>query len=275
MEEIADRVWVLHYAWFQLNVTVVAGADGAVVVDTHASARAARTLVDDVRRVLGSLPVIGIVNTHEHFDHCFGNATVLEHAGAVPVHAHEVAAARTVEAGERVKELYRDDPDDPHSEEVLATDIRPADTTFRSRTTIDLGGRAVELSHHGRGHTGGDAVAFVPDAAVLLAGDLVEEAAPPALGEDSYPLEWPATLGRVLAAVPVGTALVPGHGTVVDLDFARAQQSELTLVADTIRRLEADGVPLDRAVAAGRWPWPEEHVHHAVRRGYAQLGAAR
>ena len=275
MEEIADRVWVLHHAWFELNVTVVAGTGGAVVVDTHASATAARTLVEDVRRVLGPLPVVGVVNTHEHFDHCFGNATVLEHTGKVPVHAHEVAAARTVESGNRVKERYRQDPDDPHREEVLATDIRPADTTFSTRAAIDLGGRVVELLYHGRGHTGGDAVIVVPDAGVLVAGDLVEESAPPALGGDSYPLEWPATLARVLAGASVGTVVVPGHGAVVDVGFARAQHEELTLVADTIRRLVADGVPVEQAVAAGRWPWPDAYVHDAVRRGYANVGENR
>ena len=35
--EVADRVWVARYAWFDVNVSVVAGANGLLVVDTNAS----------------------------------------------------------------------------------------------------------------------------------------------------------------------------------------------------------------------------------------------
>lgn len=37
----------------------------------------------------------------------------------------------------------------------------------------------------------------VPDANALLASDLVEESAPPAFVDDSYPLDWPGILDRV------------------------------------------------------------------------------
>ena len=120
-----------------------------------------------------------MVNTHEHFDHTFGNGVFLAEYGAIPVHAHEVAAENTVPAGERIKARY-DEPDnvaDPHRDEVQATEIVPADTTFSSAVALDLGDRLVELVHPGRGHTGGDLVVRVPDADVLLAGDLVEESA--------------------------------------------------------------------------------------------------
>ena len=60
----------------------------------------------------------------------------------------------------------------------MATEIVAAGPTFSSAPVIDLGDRMVELVHPGRGHTGGDLVVRVPDADVLLAGDLVEESAP-------------------------------------------------------------------------------------------------
>ena len=47
--EVADRVWVARQEWFDLNVCLVGGADGLLVVDTQASGRAARAIVDDVR----------------------------------------------------------------------------------------------------------------------------------------------------------------------------------------------------------------------------------
>ena len=36
--EVADRVWVATYDWFDVNVTVVGGSRGLAVVDTHGSA---------------------------------------------------------------------------------------------------------------------------------------------------------------------------------------------------------------------------------------------
>lgn len=199
--EIADRVWMARYPWFDLNVTVVAGSRGAVVVDTHASEVAAGEVVDDLSRVTAAGPVVAIVNTHEHFDHTFGNGAMLQAFGAVGVHAHEVAAARTVSSGDRVKQHYAADPDAPRREEVLATEIVPADRTFSSTAVLDLGDRQVELVHPGRGHTGGDVVVRVADADVVLAGDLVEESAPPFIGDDAYPLEWPGALDVVLGSV--------------------------------------------------------------------------
>lgn len=269
--EIADRVWVARYPWFDLNVIVVAGSRGAVVVDTHASEVAAREVVDDLSRVTAAGPVVAIVNTHEHFDHTFGNAAMIHAFGAVGVHAHEVAAARTVSSGDRVKQHYAADPDSPRREEVLATEIVPADRTFSSTAVLDLGDRQVELVHPGRGHTGGDVVVRVADADVVLAGDLVEESAPPFIGEDAYPLEWSGALDVVLGLVDEDSLVVPGHGAVVDRAFVVQQRADLGVVAETIRDLVERGVPVDDALDAAEWPWPRERLSMAVRRGYEQL----
>ncbi|MCB8957556.1 MAG: MBL fold metallo-hydrolase [Nocardioides sp.] len=268
--EVADRVWVARYEWFDVNVTLVGGDRGLLVVDTHASAAAAATVVDDVRH-LGAGDVVGIVNTHEHFDHTFGNGTVRAAYGGVPIHAHETAAERTVAAGERIKAAYAADPDDPHRDEVLRTQVVPADRTFSSALALDLGDRLVELVHPGRGHTGGDLVVRVPDADVLLAGDLVEESAPPSYGEDSWPMDWPLALDVVLGLTTPGTVVVPGHGAPVDRAFVEDQRNTIGIVAETVRDLAGRGIPVDRALDVGEWPWPREGLADAVRRGYEQL----
>ncbi|MFC7502290.1 MBL fold metallo-hydrolase [Nocardioides sp. CPCC 206347] len=272
--EVADRVWVLRHPWFDLNVTVVGGDRGLVVVDTHASSLAATEVIGELRR-LGRGDLVAVVNTHEHFDHTFGNATFLQEYGDLPIHATEEAAERTVPAGERIKGLYRAADDEPRAEEVLATTIRPADTTFSSASVIDLGDRQVELVHPGRGHTGGDLVVRVPDVDVLLAGDLVEESAPPGLGEDCWPMDWPGTLDLVVGLLTPASIVVPGHGAIVDRRFVEEQCDDLRAVAETIRDLAGRGVPEAEAVAAAEWPFPAEALRHAVPRGYAQLPRAR
>ena len=242
--EVADRVWVARYEWYDVNVTVVEGEAGLLVVDTHASLEAGRAVLADLRR-LSPRPLVAVVNTHEHFDHTFGNEAFLEE-GAVPVIAHETAAANM-------------------------TASVPADTTFSSVTAVDLGDRAVELVHPGRGHTGGDLVVRLGDADVLLAGDLVEESGMPAYGDDSYPLEWPWSLDLVLELVGPDTVVVPGHGAPVGREFVQDQRSAIGVVAQTIRDLAARGVPVDQALETTEWPYPKEHLADAVRRGYAHL----
>jgi glyoxylase-like metal-dependent hydrolase (beta-lactamase superfamily II) len=280
--EVADRIWVARYDWFDVNVTLVGGDRGLLVVDTHASGRAAREAIDDVRRLglTGRLrEVVGVVNTHEHFDHTFGNAEFRAAYGEVPIHAHEAAAERTVPAGERIKALYDTpppgEPFDPHRDEVRATTIVPADHTFSSAVALDLGDRMVELVHPGRGHTSGDLVVRVPDADVLLAGDLVEESAVrnavPGFGDDCFPMEWPLTLDIVLGLTTGSSIVVPGHGAPVDRDFVEEQRNAIGIVAETIRDLAGRGVPVDQALDAADWPYPREELAAAVRRGYEHL----
>ena len=268
--EVAERVWVARHDWFDVNVTVVGGDRGLLVVDTHGTVAAGRAVVDDVRR-LGAGDVVAIVNTHWHFDHTFGNAAFRSAYGQIPIHAHEVAVEELARWGDDVKQRYADSPDDPHHDDVLATEVVLPDHTFSSARVLDLGERLVELVHPGRGHTGGDLVVRVPDADVLLAGDLVEESAPPSYNDDAHPMDWPLSLDVVLGLLTPASVVVPGHGAPVDRGFVEDQRNEIGIVAETIRDLAGRGVPLDQALDAAEWPWPRERLARAVARGYEQL----
>jgi glyoxylase-like metal-dependent hydrolase (beta-lactamase superfamily II) len=272
--EVADRVWVARYEWFDVNVSLVAGDRGLLVVDTHASSVAAREVIGDIRR-LGVGEVVAVANTHRHFDHTFGNGEFRTAYGAVPIHAHEAAAEQMVPLGAALKAEYDDEPDDPHREEVQATEVVPADHPFSSAAVLDLGDRMVELVHPGRGHTDGDIVVRVPDADLVLAGDLVEESpmrkGVPGFGPDCFPLEWPLSLDIVLSLTTPASVVVPGHGAPVDREFVEDQRNAIGVVAETIRDLATRGVPLAEALEAGQWPYPREELADAVRRGYEHL----
>jgi glyoxylase-like metal-dependent hydrolase (beta-lactamase superfamily II) len=269
-EEVAPRVWVAHYDWMHVNITLVGGSDGLLMVDTHGSAAQARIVADDVRR-LGAGRLTGLVNTHEHWDHHFGNATMVEQFGEMPIHATEWARDHMEVSAGHTFELYEQDTDHPRREEILATTLRLPTHTFSSAVQLDLGDRAVELIHPGRGHTSGDLVVRVPDADVVLGGDLVEESDPPFIGDDSWPMEWPATLDLVIGLMTDATVVVPGHGKVVDKEFVQDQRVELGVIAETIRDLASRGVPLSEALAEGEWPWEPERLVSAVRLGYEHL----
>ncbi|HET8605225.1 MAG TPA: MBL fold metallo-hydrolase [Marmoricola sp.] len=279
--EVADRVWVARHAWFDVNVSVVGGRRGLLVVDTFASVAGARGVLEDVRRLAarlsdapGGLPVLTAVNTHVHFDHTFGNGVFAE-AGAELV-CHEAAAADLPRHADEVRRQAAQDVDeDPRYAELVETEPVVPERTFSSALALDLGDRMVELVHPGRAHTAGDLVVRVPDADALLAGDLVEESAArdgvPGFGDDCWPLEWPPSLDLVLGLLGAETVVVPGHGAPVGRDFVQEQRSAIGVVAETIRDLAGRGVPVEQALEATEWPYPREQLGAAVRRGYEQL----
>jgi glyoxylase-like metal-dependent hydrolase (beta-lactamase superfamily II) len=195
-----------------------------------------------------------VVNTHAHYDHCFGNAAFRP---AVIWGSRGCASALAATADDQrtavVAEL-RAAGDDRAAELVRAAPVDPPDALVDGTAVLDVGGREVVLRFLGRGHTDHDLVVEVEtdeDATMVFAGDLVEQGAPPAF-EDAWPAEWPATLGRLhaLARGPV----VPGHGAVVDTGFVGAQREELLAVLDALRenRPQARPYPPATMQTAGR-----------------------
>ena len=266
--EVADRVWVARHTWMDVNVTAVLGDRGVLLVDTLGSERDARAMLDRLRRVT-TAPLLAVLNTHAHWDHVLGNAVAAEDSPSAELVAHEEAAASmeaTVAAG-----LATFADDDPHLSAVRSSRVVVPTATFGSVRALDLGDRYVELVHTGRGHTAGDVVVRVPDADVLLAGDLVEEGAPPAYGRDCWPLEWPVTLELVGQMTTPATLVVPGHGAVVDQEFLHGQRADTGVVAETIHHLAGQGASLEDALAHDDWPFPRESLETAVRRGYEHL----
>lgn len=260
--EIAQRCFQRRYSDFDVTVGVVLGAEGAVVIDTRASVAQGVRLRDDLRELGVDEPLV--VNTHGHFDHCFGNA-----AFSGPRWGH--ASLPGYLAGPARDMLAREFPD---WAEKVATDLLLApDHLVTDHARIDLGDRVVELRHFGRGHTDGDLVVWVPDAGCAFTGDLIEQSGPPAYGADSFPLDWPVTLTAMLETV--GGVLVPGHGAPVDTAFAIAQREEIARVAQRVREAYDAGLSVERALASGGWPYPAGSLREAVRRGYEQLGHGR
>ncbi|MER5647398.1 MBL fold metallo-hydrolase [Streptosporangium sp. NPDC002524] len=193
--EVADRVLVRRYAELDLSVGLVMGDGGCLVVDTRGDERQGAELLAEVRRVTRDPWTVAI--THSHFDHSFGTRSFLGR----PVWAHEDCRADLVENGGRARDewarYYRDLGRPDIADDIARTEIVPPDHLVTDRARLVVGGRPIVLAHLGRGHSGNDLVVHVPDAGVTFAGDLVENGAPPAY-EDAYPLEWPATVARLL-----------------------------------------------------------------------------
>ena len=275
--EVADRVFVARYRQWDVNVGLVLGRDGAVVIDTRASDVEGSQVLDDVRRLGRDIEVRHVVNTHVHFDHTFGNAAF----EVATVHAHD-NVGRTIDAdAQRIKAAFRADPGagpeygytERDAAEVMATVVRGPDRTFGSHATIDLGDRVVTMAYAGRGHTDGDVAVLVPDTDAVFLGDLVEESAHPSFGGDCWPLDWADTLTSHLVEIDERSVVVPGHGRPVDLGFVTRQRDDIAAVAAVIRERRLGGGSLEQALRESdpRLPYPLDDLASAIRRGWDQL----
>ena len=257
--EIADRVYVRRFLEYNVTIGLIVGDGDMLLVDTRASERQARELQSEVRWIgQGRLHV---VNTHHHFDHAFGNFVFLP----ADIWGHERCAVRLREDGPTaLVALAAATPE--IALEYTETRITPPNKTFRDSAQLQLGGRKVELRHFGRGHTDNDVVVVVPDVHTIFAGDLVEQGGPPSF-EDSYPMDWPGTLGRLLEVAhgPV----VPGHGEVVTRSFVEGQLADLAALAQLARRVRFDGGSVTDALPLS--PFPPVAARHALIRAFAQL----
>jgi glyoxylase-like metal-dependent hydrolase (beta-lactamase superfamily II) len=234
-EALAPSVWRAVAEPDAVNLVLVAGSERALLVDTGSSPEQGRTVRASVAEVC-DVPLEVVVVTHAHHDHAAG----------LPAFADLVTVGH-------------EDVPGPNRPMVLAV-------------AFDLGGRRVEVAHLGRGHTSGDLVVIVPDADLLAVGDLVESAAPPSLGPDSFLQEWPVTVDGVIGLMTGETRAVPGHGDPVERTYVYEQRGRLASVAGEVRRLAESGVTAADAVEQGDWAYPVETLAPGLEAAFAQLG---
>jgi glyoxylase-like metal-dependent hydrolase (beta-lactamase superfamily II) len=260
--EVGDRVFVRRYRFFDQEIVAVLGRDEALVVDTRTTLVQAREILDDLRD-LGSPRVGIVVNTHGHYDHAFGNAAFRP----AVIWGHERCRSMILEAGEEMRtSVIAEFP--AMAADLAAVPLDPPDRVFTDAVTLDLGGREIRLEYLGRGHTDNDIVITIPDADVLCAGDLLENAATPYFG-DGYPIEWPATAEAILSRVGERTAVVPGHGPVAGRAFAADSLEAFRAVAALAERVHTGELDLKAAMAAA--PYPEAAAREPLERALAQL----
>ena len=235
------------------------GAEAILLVDSRASHGQADELIYELRK-LSKLPIGWVINTHFHWDHTWGNSRF---PNAV-LWGHERCRTEMISNGETARQRVLEWMPQEHHGSINEVVITPPTETFATSTTIDIGGRTVELCYHGLGHTNSDITVRVPGADVVFCGDLVEEGAPPSFG-DSYPLDW----GSTLEAIDLDPVVVPGHGDLVDAGFVVTQRGEIEAIATAARIGYRDKAPVESLIDKG--PYPPEPMRNALSRAYAQL----
>ena len=260
--EIGDGVFVRRYAFYDQNIVAVLDRDEALVVDTRSSHRQAAEIQADLRAI-GAPRVTSIVNTHGHYDHCFGNRPFRP----AVIWGHERCVTMIRDTGERRRALLKVEMPEL-ADELGEVVLDPPDRTFVDRATVEVGSRIVNLAYLGRGHTDNDIVLHVPHADVLCAGDLLENGATPYFG-DGFPMDWPATMEAMLELTGPTTVVVPGHGDHAGRAFVERSLEELREVAARATLVWHGFLEREAAVRDG--PYPQDRMEEPLDRALAQL----
>ena len=95
--------------------------------------------------------------------------------------------------------------------EFKGIEPRVPDRSFADSAELDVGGRTVELIYVGPAHTVGDAIAWLPDARVVFAGDILFNGVMPIMWAGPVG-NWIAALDRIEASAP--QVVIGGHGPI-------------------------------------------------------------
>jgi cyclase len=259
-------------SWMLNNTGVITGDDGSyLLVDTTSTEARNRALLAAVEKItakdLHEEPPRGLVNTHHHGDHTFGNWLMPERT---PIIAHVTCREDVLAAGLVAAQVLQG-PDYGHLE------LRPPDVTFTGSMNLHLGSRLVELHHVGPAHTRSDVVVWLPEERVLFAGDVVFAGGQPFLVEGSV-AGYPKGLDAIRALEP--EILVPGHGPVAHGAEVGRVLDDLTEYAAFVAEVGRAGraaaqTPLEAAIAArdNRFAgWQEgERLVGNLYRAYSEL----
>jgi cyclase len=251
-----DQVGEDTWAWLQpngglgeSNAGLVVSGNHALLVDTLWDLRLTGRMLGEARGIVDAAPEV-VFNTHSDGDHVWGNQ-LLPRARIVSTStAKRLMPLDTPRDLRRLQRLGRMVP--PLGREFAPFDwsgvelVLPGET-FDGELSLAIGERTVELIEVGPAHTMGDAVAWVPDAAVCFAADV--------LFIGCTPITWAGPVAAWLAAIERISALgaarfVPGHGPVCGQDEVDLLREYLEWVqAEGVRQLERGASPAKAARA--------------------------
>jgi len=250
------------------NAGCVIGDEGVLLVDTFLTPAAVEELLAEISKETNQ-PIKDAVNTHYHLDHTGGNQVLA--ARGVPIIAHDNVAQwqttknrrflpateelqkRRADLSKQLTELPQDQKDKRVGLErqlrrldaMMAIKLTNPTVTFGSGTMhLYLGKREVVLFTL-PGHTGGDVLAYVPDANVLLMGDMGWSKTLPNL-VDATVIDWIASLDKILAQYPTAK-FIPGHGEVATAAEIRDFRDYLDDLRSRVKQAISDGLTIDQA----------------------------
>jgi glyoxylase-like metal-dependent hydrolase (beta-lactamase superfamily II) len=224
LHEVGDGVWAYlndRATWGYSNAGLITGEGSSLLVDTLFDLQLTRAMLDAMAPITDARAIATVLNTHANGDHCYGNQLVRD----TRIIASDASAKEMDEVPPPLLHAFKQLDLGVEGNKFVADafgpfrfdDIEPTlpNETFSGSLTVDAGGRPVTLDEVGPAHTRGDVIAWVPDARVVLTGDI--------LFIGSTPIVWAGPIGNWLAACHrirdlTPAVIVPGHGPLTDVE---------------------------------------------------------
>lgn len=228
---LADGIWMVegatdHFSMQNggaiVNITLIKGDSGLILIDTGSSRRYGEALVT-LARSLDIRGISTVVNTHHHPDHFFGNQIF---AGTPILALGETRQAALAEGEGFADNMYRILGDWMRGTEV----VPPTDVIAGGDIRLD--GRDFLALPLG-GHTAADLALLDRRTGTLIAGDLVFHNRAPTTPSADLP-RWIASLDALDAQKPA--LLLPGHGPADPTGAAITQTRDYLRWLDTALR---------------------------------------
>jgi len=219
------------------NIGVTVGEDGILIVDDKFA-----PLADKIRAALkevGGGELKFILNTHWHGDHTGANAVFGPEATII---AHTNVRKRLATEWEGARGTVKPQP----------REAWPV-ITFDDAVSIHFNGEEIKVIHFPRGHTDGDSVIFFTGSNVIHMGDDFFAGRFPFVDIDSGGSVQGLikNIGHVLAKLPVGVKIIPGHGPISAPADLAAYHQMLVETTSLVRNKMAAGKSLEAIKAEG------------------------
>lgn len=239
--KVSGNVYMLEGSGGNIGVSV--GTDGILIVDDQFA-----PLADKIRaslKTLGEGKLRYILNTHWHGDHTGGNVAFGPEA---PIIAHDNVRKRL--ASEQRIELFK------QSYPAVPKEGLPV-ITFNDSLSVHFNGEEIRAIHYPNGHTDGDSVIFFTTSNVVHLGDNFFAGRFPFVDVDNggNVVGLGKNIGEIIAKIPAGAKLIPGHGPLSTIDDLKLYHRMLLETTDIVRKKVAAGKTLDQIKSEGL---PEE-----------------
>lgn len=157
---LAPGVW--NFGGASHNTVVVEQSAGLLVIEAPLNEERSIAVLAEIRKRFGERKILGVVNTHVHFDHAGGLPTFV--AAGVPVITHEANAAYYRTAWRQPRTLNPD--------RLAKSKRQPRFQTFTDKLLLPDGTRPVEIhAIQGSGHNDAFAMAWLPVEKILVEAD--------------------------------------------------------------------------------------------------------
>src|ERR1044071_4272295 len=231
--KVAGNVYMLEGAGGNIGVSV--GADGILIVDDQFA-----PLADKIRaalKKLGEGKLKYILNTHWHGDHTGGNK---EFGPEAPIIAHDNVRKRL--SGELKPATCPAQPAPPEALPVI---------TFDQSLSLFFNGEEIRVMHVPPGHTDGDSVIFFTRSNVVHMGDQFFNGMFPFvdLSSGGDVEGYARNVEAVIAKVPPGAKIIPGHGPLATIDDLKKFHQVLVETVGAVRDRMKAGKSLDQIKA--------------------------